>query len=650
MASYQDKLAFGRQIYDYFLAKGLPPHQAAAIAGNMTWEGGGRSNLVNSWDNRKVYASPHSVGVGQWNDRSQGVFDLARARGIDLGKGDLRDPRYVQAAINKIPLDVQLDYAWQEMQGPERRAFYGIQRSPDLQSATANAISYHRPADWTWSRPWGGHGYAGRLALARGIMDYNGPAATGREVATRPGNDPFAGRMSLGAVPSEGTEVPGIVTDAPRNPPPTQAPPAEEFPADATDAAEAQRAARSAAAQAADAQHWDAIQRQAEANQARIEQGRDPITTGSVTPAAPVAPATAQDGWFGPMGSGAQFTDAGDFFRNQERWGYKGGGAVKAPTLKSKEQVKYRGHPFKGQRCGYCTMFRKPAACTDVKGSISPYGYCDIFYAAPTAVAKFIKREEAKVAQPTEAQKEAGNYAKGHVSVHGLDITIENPKGSQRSGTDPNGKRWAVTMPATYGYVKRTVGRDGDHVDVYLGGDHGSDRVFGVDQIDAKTGKFDEHKFLLSFPDEASALKAYKAAFSDGKGGERIGAVTEMSVAGFRRWLEKGDTKKPLGTLVRKRDAGGRVQDLDALSAGLGKFTPEELARAKANREAALRQRKYVTETLHNNLGGAALPGEAMSEEHMRDLSDTMQELDRRYEYRRADGGAISIARKYSKG
>ena len=85
--------------------------------------------------------------------------------------------------------------------------------------------------------------------------------------------------------------------------------------------------------------------------------------------------------------------------------------------------------------------------------------------------------------QPTEAQKKAGNYQKSHVKLHGLDITIENPKGSTRTGTDRNGTEWSVDMPAHYGYVKRTVGADGDHVDVYIGDNPASDTVFIVDQI-----------------------------------------------------------------------------------------------------------------------------------------------------------------------
>ena len=71
---------------------------------------------------------------------------------------------------------------------------------------------------------------------------------------------------------------------------------------------------------------------------------------------------------------------------------------------------------------------------------------------------------------PTTAQKEAGNYAKGEVTIPGLPpIKIENPAGSVRSGKGTDGKPWEVTMPNHYGYFKHTEGHDGDAVDVHIG-------------------------------------------------------------------------------------------------------------------------------------------------------------------------------------
>lgn len=172
---------------------------------------------------------------------------------------------------------------------------------------------------------------------------------------------------------------------------------------------------------------------------------------------------------------------------------------------------------------------------------------------SPTTAAVEAARAEVNL-EPTDAQKEAGNYKKGHVRMHGLDITVENPVGSERSGTGADGKPWSVTMPGDYGYVKRTEGADGDQVDVYIGPDHGSQQVFVVDQVDLKTGKFDEHKAILGTSSEADALKLYAAGFSDGKGGDRVGGVTPMSIEEFGAWAREGDTSKPLAAEDRPAD------------------------------------------------------------------------------------------------
>jgi len=155
---------------------------------------------------------------------------------------------------------------------------------------------------------------------------------------------------------------------------------------------------------------------------------------------------------------------------------------------------------------------------------------------------------------PTEAQKLAGNYRKGHIKVHGLDITIENPKGSTRSGTAPDGKKWKSRLPNHYGYIRRTEGGDGDHVDVYVGPHLKSPHVFIIDQHDLKSASWDEHKVFIGFGNKAHALAAYHRAFSDGRGRDRIGHVEHMSIDGFKGWLRDGDTTRAI-----RRAAGGRV-------------------------------------------------------------------------------------------
>lgn len=147
--------------------------------------------------------------------------------------------------------------------------------------------------------------------------------------------------------------------------------------------------------------------------------------------------------------------------------------------------------------------------------------------------------------EPTEGQKAAGNYRKGHARVAGLDISIENPEGSERRGTDPGGKPWVNRMAGHYGYVRRTEGADGDQVDVFLkpGTDEDySGPVFVVDQVDPKDGKFDEHKVMVGYSSQQEAEQAYLASYTPGWKG--MGKVTPMDVPTFKRWL-KGDTTKP---------------------------------------------------------------------------------------------------------
>lgn len=87
---------------------------------------------------------------------------------------------------------------------------------------------------------------------------------------------------------------------------------------------------------------------------------------------------------------------------------------------------------------------------------------------------------------PTEAQKEAGNYKKGHVKIDGYDVTIENPKGSVRSGRDANGQEWSITMNNDYGYIRGTKAVDGDHIDIFLSDNPSEGNVFVVDQLNEK--------------------------------------------------------------------------------------------------------------------------------------------------------------------
>ena len=148
--------------------------------------------------------------------------------------------------------------------------------------------------------------------------------------------------------------------------------------------------------------------------------------------------------------------------------------------------------------------------------------------------------------KPTDAQKEAGNYQKGHVRFHDLDITIDYPKGSQRRGKAPDGSEWTATLAGHYGYVKKSEGADGDQVDVFIGDKQDSDKVFVIDQKNLETGNFDEHKAILGVGTEEEAARLYHDSFSDDRGVDRIDHMTTMTVDEFREWVKTGDTTKPL--------------------------------------------------------------------------------------------------------
>ncbi len=159
-------------------------------------------------------------------------------------------------------------------------------------------------------------------------------------------------------------------------------------------------------------------------------------------------------------------------------------------------------------------------------------------------LAQRIRDAAADTAKPTAAQAKAGNYKKGHLTWNGLPITIETAKGMKRK------PQWPA-MSAHYGYINRTEGKDGDHVDVFLGPKTGSPLVFVVDQV-SENGRFDEHKCLLGFDNQDAAKSAYLANYpADWKCGE----ITALSLDRFQDWLENGDTTKPIAGNVERYTA-----------------------------------------------------------------------------------------------
>ena len=171
---------------------------------------------------------------------------------------------------------------------------------------------------------------------------------------------------------------------------------------------------------------------------------------------------------------------------------------------------------------------------------------------------------------PSEAQKKAGNYKKGHLTFGGYDFTVETPKGVTRSGKDEQGKPWSVTMHDTYGYILGKIGVDGDHIDMFINDaadlDSFEGNVYVVDQVNPETGEFDEHKVMYGYPSVEAATEAYLSNYS--KGWKGLGKVASVPKATFDKWLESSDRKtKPFAdyAMIQHEEAKKAKQANEAL-------------------------------------------------------------------------------------
>ena len=202
-----------------------------------------------------------------------------------------------------------------------------------------------------------------------------------------------------------------------------------------------------------------------------------------------------------------------------------------------------------------------------------------------TSLSEQISTASAEVnTNPTDAQKEAGNFKKGHVQVGTFDITIEQPQGSIRRGKDANGKKWESKMHNTYGYFRGTEGVDGDHIDVFLSNDidgWNGRKVFVVDQYNPD-GTFDEHKVMLGFNDVDEAKSDYLANYEKGwENGRRID-VTPVNLEDFEKWIGSSHRK----TKAFAEYAGVKKEDLSASENGEGKekVKPQEEQKPKKDK------------------------------------------------------------------
>jgi GNAT superfamily N-acetyltransferase len=178
------------------------------------------------------------------------------------------------------------------------------------------------------------------------------------------------------------------------------------------------------------------------------------------------------------------------------------------------------------------------------------------------------------------------------VQVQGLELEIENPKGSTRKGERKDGSVWSRLFRGVhYGAINKTQGADGEKLDVYIGGQDWratGQKVWVVNQYN-EDGTFDEHKVMLGFANQAEAVNAFNLhKASDMTQGE----VSEMTVEEFRTWALDGKAKnQPLisdtGTLAASE------ADIEAM---------RERARAKGLKPPKIMYKEQEPETVSDTL------------------------------------------------
>nr|DAP77600.1 MAG TPA: cytosine DNA methyltransferase [Caudoviricetes sp.] len=242
---------------------------------------------------------------------------------------------------------------------------------------------------------------------------------------------------------------------------------------------------------------------------------------------------------------------------------------------------------------------------------------------------------------PSEAQKKAGNYKKGHLSFGGYDFTVETPKGATRSGKDEQGKPWSVTMHDTYGYILGKIGVDGDHIDMFINDaadlDSFDGNVYVVDQVNQETGEFDEHKVMYGYPSEEAATEAYLANYSkDWKG---LGKVTAVPKATFDKWLESSDRKtKPFAdyAMVQKEQRAAYKEEMmqdGAHSEAFDKIV--ELAKEQKQYWDLMEQGEVEPDDVPEVDVAFDMDEllKTLSDEEFKEVSDVLKGIDEEFEY-----------------
>lgn len=143
-----------------------------------------------------------------------------------------------------------------------------------------------------------------------------------------------------------------------------------------------------------------------------------------------------------------------------------------------------------------------------------------------------------RIPQPTAmVRMEKAYKLEGKLEYQGLPISIETDKGSKRHWYDPHsGEKGTTTMKYPYGYIRGTLGVDGDEVDVYVGPNKESDKVFVITQTKKPEFKeIDEQKVMLGFNTASEAKNAYLHHYNDPR---FFHSVKELSMDEFKEKLK----------------------------------------------------------------------------------------------------------------
>ena len=166
-----------------------------------------------------------------------------------------------------------------------------------------------------------------------------------------------------------------------------------------------------------------------------------------------------------------------------------------------------------------------------LKSNPTQHGFSLDFPLADFIIASYTDLSSKNV---TKSLTYSGYKLQGRTRLYGMDISIENKKGSYRSGVDKDGHKWKVLMHYDYGYIRGTVGTDSDHLDTYVGPDKNATKVYVIHQNDPVTHKYDEDKCMLCFSSAADAKAAYMKQY-DRPG--FYGSMTTMTIDQFKSFV-----------------------------------------------------------------------------------------------------------------